>query len=391
MAEEFKIVPKSWLASLGESIRGLLNITDKLSLDEILDKVDEVYASGYEKGLSEGGGSDDGVLASLIDRSIMEVNIPHGVTKIGDYAFCGCNNVVKFTIPDSVTVIGNQACNGIGTAKGVDEVIMPDSITTMGAHAFVWSGVKKFVISKNIDKIEASVFGGCSKCELYDFSRYEAVPSLVNVNAFDQMTNYKKAKILVPAALYDDWIVATNWSNFADYIEPYYIISEGLEYETDSWGNKYVIGRGSCTDSVIVIPDGVTQIAEGAFVNDQMIDTLVLPESGAAICDGSLDGSSLKKIVNCNGSVHSFALSGLSIERISFIDSWGISGLALMRIQGSPVYDFSKCTAIVPINGDVEYVSVGEDTQIIVPAALYDEWVADTNWAYFADYIVAAE
>ena len=359
---------------------------------QIAENEEKIYAKGqtqgYEKGFSEGASEKQQIINAFIDRSIMEVNIPHGVTKIGNYAFCGCHNVVKFTIPDSVTAIENHACNGIGTAKGLDEVVMPDSITTMGSHAFVWSGVKKFVISKNIDKIEASVFDGCSKCELYDFSRYEAVPSLVNVNAFDRMINYKKAKILVPAALYDEWIVATNWSVYADYIER--SVSEGLQYKTDNDGNKSVIGRGSCTDSVIVIPDGIIAIAYGAFANDTVIDTLILPESGTRI-EGGMDGSSLRKIVNYyRGS--SFVLYGLGIEYISFIDNpQGIMGTEFSTLSDSPVYDFSKCTKIVPLTFDVEFICVGKDTQIIVPAALYDEWVTDTNWAYYADYIVAAE
>lgn len=357
---------------------------------------DEVYDAGYEQGKSEGGGvSDDSVLGSLIDRSITEIEIPEGVTTIGSYAFASCSKAKKLTIPNTVTSIRTQAFNTLGSSTEIDEVIIPDSVTQIGGNAFFYSGVKKFIISKNITSIPASAFQLNTKCTLFDFTRHEVIPTLQNVNAFGSIN--AEAKILVPAALYDEWIVATNWAEYADYIEPHYSVSEGLEYKTDNYGNKYVIGRGSCTDSVIVIPDGITAIAGGAFANDTVIDTLVLPESGVTIeCRpsdglGGVEGSSLRKIVNYYNAL-GFAFSGLSLEYISFVETpQAIDGLVFCNIQGSPTYDFSKCTAVVQISGDVEYMSVGEETQIIVPASLYDDWVADTNWAYYADYIVAAE
>lgn len=54
-------------------------------------------------------------------------------------------------------------------------------------------------------------FYGCTKLQLVDFSQATAVPALANVNAFNSTnTTYK---IVVPDALYDTWIAATNWNN----------------------------------------------------------------------------------------------------------------------------------------------------------------------------------
>jgi hypothetical protein len=360
-----------------------MTIADKVGL--LKQDFDEVYDAGYEKGKSEGGGggSDDGVLASLIERSITEIEIPYGVESIGGYAFLSCRQLKKITIPNSVKVISGYSLGILA----VDTLDIPDSVTEIGSSAiYSCSNLQSIRLGKGLAKIATNNFNDCPMCVMYDFSKCEVVPTLGGAACFSKIN--ANAKILVPAHLYDEWIVATNWSNFADYIEPYYIISEGLEIN-----GAAVVGRGSCTDSVIVIPDGITEIGEGAFVNDQGIDTLVLPKGGASIIYGSLDGSSLKKIVNCNGSVNSFALYGLSIERISFVDSqWGFAALGFSGIQGSPIYDFIKCTSVMYLDAyDLEFVSVGENTKFIVPASLYDDWVSDTNWAYFADYIVAAE
>lgn len=60
------------------------------------------------------------------------------------------------------------------------------------------------------------MFGGCPSLEVIDFSKAVNVPILSNVNAFDNTNS--TFKIVVPDALYDQWIVASNWSNFASQI-----------------------------------------------------------------------------------------------------------------------------------------------------------------------------
>ena len=63
----------------------------------------------------EGGGNDD-VVKSLIDRSITSVDIPNGVTIIGQNAFGFCISLSSITIPNSVTIIGDYAfsnCNSL--------------------------------------------------------------------------------------------------------------------------------------------------------------------------------------------------------------------------------------------------------------------------------------
>jgi hypothetical protein len=50
----------------------------------------------------------------------------------------------------------------------------------------------------------------------YDFSALEAVPTLSTTNAFANIPS--DCKIIVPDALYDEWIAATNWSTYASYI-----------------------------------------------------------------------------------------------------------------------------------------------------------------------------
>lgn len=54
-------------------------------------------------------------------------------------------------------------------------------------------------------------FSACGKCLLYDFRLCTSVPVLSNTNAFSGIN--ANAKIVVPDALYNSWIAASNWSN----------------------------------------------------------------------------------------------------------------------------------------------------------------------------------
>ena len=50
----------------------------------------------------------------------------------------------------------------------------------------------------------------------YDFSQYSSVPKLSDAGTLGGIN--KITKIIVPDSLYDEWIAATNWSTYANYI-----------------------------------------------------------------------------------------------------------------------------------------------------------------------------
>lgn len=94
-------------------------------------------------------------------------------------------------------------------------------------------------------------------------------------------------------------------------------------------------------------------------------------------------------------------------ESLTSIPSYGLSGCAylttikvprsVMSINGKGFaynygmccYDFSTHAAIPSLSSADALASIPVDCKIQVPAALYDEWIAATNWATYADNIVA--
>ncbi|BDC96662.1 leucine-rich repeat domain-containing protein [Treponema saccharophilum] len=101
----------------------------------------------------------DGVVLRCSDKSAASVEIPAGVTKIGDQAFSGCKALASVVIPDSVTKIGWYAFRD---CTSLASVVIPDSVTEIGGWAF--SGCKALasvVIPDSVTKIGEAAFSGC--------------------------------------------------------------------------------------------------------------------------------------------------------------------------------------------------------------------------------------
>ncbi len=115
--------------------------------------------------------------------------IPNYIEEIGAYAFTNSLQISCY-IPDSVKIIGANAFYSLHTETPL-------------------------YMGKNIETINNSAFG-YSYFSYFDFRSYVTIPSLVNSNAFAGIK--ATSKIVVPDALYDEWIAATNWSTYASRI-----------------------------------------------------------------------------------------------------------------------------------------------------------------------------
>lgn len=91
--------------------------------------------------------------------SIEQYSVPDSVTTIGNYAFCGSDNLTSITISDSVTVIDDSAfysCNSLTS------VAIPDSVTTIGSDAFAWCyDLESITIPDSVTSIGDYAFYSC--------------------------------------------------------------------------------------------------------------------------------------------------------------------------------------------------------------------------------------
>ena len=95
--------------------------------------------------------------------------IEDGFTTISDSLFGNCKKLVKVTIPNSVTNLGDDTFSGCSALKSIGEVgsgssvEIPDSITTLNDGIFrECTGITSVTIPDNITTIGGSVFSYCS-------------------------------------------------------------------------------------------------------------------------------------------------------------------------------------------------------------------------------------
>ena len=91
---------------------------------------------------------------------ITELVIPDSVTTIGSYAFSNCDSLTSVTIPDSVTTIGSYAFYGCTSLTGVT---IPDSVTCIGNAAFAFcTSLTNVTIPDSVTCIGNAAFSGCN-------------------------------------------------------------------------------------------------------------------------------------------------------------------------------------------------------------------------------------
>ena len=169
--------------------------------------------------------------------SLSSITIPDGVTDIREYAFQYCYSLANITIPDGVTSIGRNAFNG---CYSLASITIQDGVTAISSYAFQYCGslasitiqdgvtyirdyafngcysLASITIPDSVTSIGRSVFNNCYGIRYYDFSACTDIPTLSNTNAFNGIPS--DCQMLIPAALYDEWSTATNWSTYADHI-----------------------------------------------------------------------------------------------------------------------------------------------------------------------------
>ena len=176
--------------------------------------------------------------ASLFEGcySLKFASIPYGVTSIGS-AFFSCYALQSLTLPNSLTKINGSMCK---ECYSLTSIYIPSSVTSINSSSFyscyslvsanIPSGVTSInsetfyncyslasaTVPNTVTSIAASAFYFCFSARFFDFSSHTSVPTLSATSAFSSIPS--DCEIRVPAALYDEWIAATNWSTYASKI-----------------------------------------------------------------------------------------------------------------------------------------------------------------------------
>ena len=148
--------------------------------------------------------------------TIKNVNISDDVLCVGEYAFRKRNDLLSINIGNNVRTIDSQAFKEcVGT--GMDNIILPSSVTYIGEEAFAYSNLKSITIPDGVAFIGKEAFWGClSLASVY--CKATTPPSL-DRDAFDN--NASGRKIYVPRASVNAYKSASYWSDYKSSIEGY--------------------------------------------------------------------------------------------------------------------------------------------------------------------------
>ena len=205
----------------------------------------------------------DGVLNSFAPAGLTEYTIPNSVTSIGNNAFCYCKSLTNVTILDSVTSIGREAFYDCSSLKNVT---IGNSVTSIGEYAFDGcSSLKSITIPDSVTTLGTNPFENCDK--LAEFN--------------GKFASADKCCLIVDGAL----------NSFAP---------AGLTEYT--------------------IPNSVTSIGGSAFYSCSSLTSVTIPDSVTSIGNSAFNGCSSLKDIYCNAAypptLSSYVFRNTALENI---------------------------------------------------------------------------
>lgn len=327
---------------------------------------------------------NDGYYLYKDDKQIGDLTITKNVSKIGDYAFRYCRNSFnKVTIEEGITSIGNYAFGGVDnndySTDGcrIRSIIIPNSITVIGNHAFFKCSqldsvklgnnvssignsafsktlIKSIKLPEVISAIEDGVFDGCSNLKLVDI---QGNITKIGKNAFRGTCI---EKIDIPSTL----------TTIGDY----------------AFSNTYL--------EEIEIPDKVTAIGAGAFSGCTNLSRVILPNSLKNIWAFTFRYCNNLRNIDIPNSVtyietDAFFESGLRSARlgknVTNINKafHYCKELDYLIITGDQVPEFELTAGPTATDSRREEVSLS--CQFIIPQAIYENGIPE-NVTNFATY-----
>jgi hypothetical protein len=190
--------------------------------------------------------------------NLTSIVIPNSVTAIGDEAFCGCNRLTFVTIPNSVTAIGNRAFNGCDDLTFIKTE--PDSPNWSNEDGILFNSDKTSLIRYPKGKKGTSYTVPSSVTAIGDEAFYGCT-NLTSIVIPNSVTAIGKA------AFYG----CTNLTPIAIHNSVTAIEDEVFAF---------------CDDlTSIVIPNSVTVISDRAFYRCRYLTSITIPESVTYIGD----------------------------------------------------------------------------------------------------------
>lgn len=172
----------------------------------------EIYLTGKEWSVWGGNGGFTGskLVIPPVHHDSIYGELPVTNIKVGGFAE---NKNIVSVEADTINSTDGDSFSGCSNLR----YLSIKGFTGFPSFAFYGlSSLSHVVFGKNLTQISWWCFKGCSPTAIFDFSECSSIPMLEETETFGTLTT--GAKIIVPYSLIDEWKVATNWTEYADYI-----------------------------------------------------------------------------------------------------------------------------------------------------------------------------
>lgn len=244
--------------------------------------------------------------AAFSGSGIESIHLPANLKTISTAAFSGCTNLKSVEFPEALTKIESRAFE----KSGLIRMELPDTVTTMGSDVFSECPNLEFVkLPRNLEVIEMSMFKKCAKLqsvvfpenvkvigrlafmwcdELQNFTLPESVET-IGLQAFIDCESL--TEVTIPANV---TIIEQNSFSGCGKLQAIYVAEGNPAYQSVDGvlmtkDGTMVHTCPGAKEGTFVIPNGVTTIASLAFFDCQNLKRLVIPATLTTINERGFD------------------------------------------------------------------------------------------------------
>ena len=245
-------------------------------------------------------------LAAFSGSGIESIHLPANLKTISTAAFSGCTNLKSVEFPAGLTKIENMAFE----KSGLIRMELPDTVTTMGSGVFSECPNLEFVkLPRNLEIIELSMFEKCAKLqsvvfpenvkvigrlafmwcdELQNFTLPESVET-IGLQAFIDCESL--TEVTIPANV---TTIEQNSFSGCGKLRAIYVAEGNQAYQSVDGvlmtkDGTMVHTCPGAKEGTFVIPNGVTTIASLAFFDCRNLKRLVIPATLTTINERGFD------------------------------------------------------------------------------------------------------
>ena len=212
---------------------------------------------------------------------------------------------------------GKELLVSYPNATQFNSIVIPDFITIIGSKAFQNNKTSEIVLHENVIELRESVFAWCQNLKTLTMNSETPDDILIDKNAFADFA-VEECVLRVPFDALETYKKDERFEVFKKITA-----IEGSRCLIYSEDGKEVVGCDEDDCENLVIPEGVTGIAEEAFEDNKNITSVVFPESLITIGNSAFSGCEGINKIELNDELEEIgydAFRGTSLKEVEIPD-----------------------------------------------------------------------